>query len=140
MGLIHVEIELSNGIDKGLVRQHLLDPDEVRKISVRALVDCGALYMTINENIQEILRLPIIGKKRSQLANGQVVESDIVGPLEVRFQDHVSHCKALVMPGDSEPLLGAIPMEDMSVIIDPQRQELITDPRPSMLVGLRPVN
>jgi hypothetical protein len=140
MGLTYAEIELINGVDKGLVRQHRLDQDEVRRIWVIALVDSGALHMAINENIQEILQLPVVGKKRSQLANGQIVESDIVGPLEVHFKEHVSHCKALVMPGDSEPLLGAIPMEDMSVIIDPQRRELITDPRPAMNVGLRPAS
>jgi hypothetical protein len=43
------------------------------------------------------------------------------------------------MPGDSEPLLGAIPMEDMRVIIDPNRQELTANPKPAPLVGLRPV-
>lgn len=140
MGLTYAEIELINAEDKGLVRRHLLDLEDVRKIRVRALVDSGALHMAINENIQELLQLPVIGKKRSQLANGQVVECDIVGPLEVRFKEHISLCKALVMPGGSEPLLGAIPMEDMSVIIDPQRQELITDPRPAMNVGLRPAS
>jgi hypothetical protein len=140
MELTYAEIELINGVDKGLVRQHCLDQDEVRRIQIIALVDSGALNMAINENIQEVLQLSVIGKKRVQLANGQVIESDIVGPLEVRFKEHVSHCIALVMPGDSEPLLGAIPMEDMGVIIDPQRQELITDPRPAMLVGLRPAS
>ncbi|HEY4290549.1 MAG TPA: hypothetical protein VGN00_25790 [Puia sp.] len=138
MGLTYAEIELINAEDKGLVRRHLLDPEDLRQIRVLALVDCGSLHMAINENIQEILQLPVIGKKRAQLANGQIVEGDIVGPLEVRFKEHISHCMALVLPGDSEPLLGAIPMEDMGVIIDPQRQELITDPRPAMLVGLRP--
>jgi predicted aspartyl protease len=131
---------LVNAGDLALVRQHTIDKDEVRRMNVRALVDAGALYMTINENIQEILQLPVIGKKKSQLANGKVIECDIVGPLEVRFKEHISHCRAVVMPDDSEPLLGAIPMEDMCVIIDPQRQELITDPRPSMLVGLRPIS
>jgi hypothetical protein len=34
----------------------------------------------------------------------------------------------MVLPGDCEPLLGAIPLEDMDVLIDPQRQELIVNP------------
>jgi hypothetical protein len=34
----------------------------------------------------------------------------------------------MVLPGDSEPLLGAIPLEDMDVIIHPLRQELIVNP------------
>lgn len=34
----------------------------------------------------------------------------------------------MVLPGDSEPLLGAIPLEEMDVLIHPLRQELIVNP------------
>ena len=140
MGLTYAEIELINGIDKGLVRQHRLDQDEVRKIGVYALVDSGAYTMAINENIQEVLQLPVVGKERQFLANGQVVEYDIVGPLEVRFEDYATRCDAVVLPGGAEPLLGAIPMEAMNLIIDPKRQELTHISKPRMLVGLRPAS
>jgi clan AA aspartic protease len=137
MGLTYAEIELINGIDKGLVRQHSLDQDEVRRIRVYALVDSGAYTMAINENIQEVLQLPVVGKERQFLANGQVVEYDIVGPIEVLFEDYATRCDAVVLPGGAEPLLGAIPMEAMNLIIDPQRQELTHISKPKMLVGLR---
>ncbi len=140
MGLAYAEIELINGVDKGLVRQHRLDQDEVRKISVYALVDSGAYTMAINENIQEILQLPVVGKDRTSLANGQVVEYDIVGPLEVCFEGYATRCDAVVLPGGAEPLLGAIPMEAMNLIIDPRRQELTHISKPRMLVGLRPAS
>jgi hypothetical protein len=34
----------------------------------------------------------------------------------------------MVLPGDSEVLLGVIPMEEMDVQIDPKRQELDVNP------------
>jgi len=34
----------------------------------------------------------------------------------------------MVLPGDNEPLPGAIPLEDMDVLIHPQLQELIVNP------------
>lgn len=37
-------------------------------------------------------------------------------------------CNAMVLPGDAEPLLGAISLEDMDVLIHPLRQELIVNP------------
>ena len=37
-------------------------------------------------------------------------------------------CNALVLPGNNEVLLGAIPMEDMDVIIDPKKQTLEVNP------------
>lgn len=128
MGLIHADIELINGEDIVLARRHLIDKDEIRAIKVRALVDTGSLYMTINEHIQQVLQLPVIGKKTAQLANGNIVECDVVSPLEIRFKNRDALCRAMVLPEDSEPLLGAIPMEEMDVLIHPQRQELIVNP------------
>ena len=34
----------------------------------------------------------------------------------------------MVLPGDNEVLLGAIPMEDLDVVINPRRQELELHP------------
>ena len=34
----------------------------------------------------------------------------------------------MVLPGDAEVLLGAIPLEDMDVVIDPKQQKLIVNP------------
>jgi clan AA aspartic protease len=138
MGLIHVEIELINAGDKEYIRRGDMDPGEMRRITVRALVDSGALHMAINENIQEVLQLPVIGKEKTQLASGQIVEYDIVGNLEVRFGEYTAYCSAVVLPGAAEPLLGAIPMEAMNVIVHPSRQELVHSSKPVMMVGLRP--
>jgi len=52
----------------------------------------------------------------------------VVAPVELRFKNRATTCRAIVLPGDSEPLLGAIPMEDMDVLIHPLRQELILNP------------
>ena len=53
---------------------------------------------------------------------------DVVGPVLVKFKNRTTSCLAMVLPGDSEPLLGAIPLEDMDVLIHPLRQELIVNP------------
>jgi hypothetical protein len=62
------------------------------------------------------------------MASGDVVEYEVVGPLMIKFADRTATCSAFVLPGDSEPLLGAIPMEELEVMIHPQRQELIVNP------------
>jgi clan AA aspartic protease len=129
LGHIHVDIELINEEDMGMARRSLMDPDDIRKITVSALVDTGALMMSINENIQEYLQLPIVETRRLELANGKMLECPIGAPLVVRFKDHTAHCSAVILPGNSEPLLGAIPLEETNVIIDPQRQELVPSPR-----------
>ena len=128
MGLVHAEIEIINGGDLEMVRRNLMDVDEVKRMWVTMLVDSGAYNLCINEVIQEQLQLPVLEKKKAQLANGSIEEYDVVGPVEIRFKNRETTCRAFVLPGDSEPLLGAIPMEDMDLIIHPLKQELMVNP------------
>ncbi|MFM2395310.1 MAG: hypothetical protein RLZZ546_3293 [Bacteroidota bacterium] len=128
MGLIRAEIEIINGGDLEMVRRNLMDVDEVKKMYVTMLVDTGAYNLCINEVIQEQLQLPIVEKRKAQLANGAIEEYDVVDNVQVRFKNRATTCRAMVLPGDSEPLFGAIPMEDMDLIIHPLKQELLVNP------------
>ena len=128
MGLVYAEITLINGEDLILAKRHIIGKEEVKQMNVSMLVDSGAYMLAINESIQEQLKLPVIEKRKAQMANGSIEEYDVVGPFEVRFKNRQSTCRAMVLPGDNEPLLGAIPMEDMDVLIHPLRQELIVNP------------
>jgi clan AA aspartic protease len=128
MGLIYADIELTNSGDLEMVRRNLMDKDEVKSMTVNMLVDTGAYNLCINENIQEQLDLPFIEKRKAQLANSQIMEYDVVGPIVLKFKNRRTVCNAIVLPGESEPLLGAIPLEDMDVLIHPLKQELIVNP------------
>ena len=128
MGLVHAEIEIINGGDLELARRGYIDKDEVKRMYVTMLVDTGSFMLAINESIQEQLQLPVVEKKKAVLADGSIVECDVVAPVEIRFKNRRSNCSAMVLPGNSEPLLGAIPMEEMDVLIHPLRQELIVNP------------
>lgn len=128
MGLVYAEIELINADDLALVRRHHMDIDEVKRMWVTALVDTGSYMLCINESIQEQLQFPIVEKRKGQLADGSIQEFDVVSSVELRFKNRRTMCNAMVLPADSEVLLGAIPLEDMDVLIHPQRQELIVNP------------
>lgn len=128
MGLIYAEVTIINGEDLVLARKHIIADDEIKQITVNMLVDTGAYMLCINENIQQQLQLPVLEKRKGQNADGDIKEYDVVGPVELKFKNRRSLCHAMVLPGDNEPLLGAIPLEDMDVLIHPQRQELIVNP------------
>ena len=128
MGLVYADIELINTVDFENARRHIIGDEEVRSLRINMLVDSGAYMMAINETIQSQLELPFIEKRKVQVADSRVVEYDVVGPVNVRFANRKATCSAFVLPGDSEPLLGAIPMEEMDVLIHPLRQELIVNP------------
>ena len=76
MGLIYADIELINGEDIVMARREYMDKDEIKRLHINILVDTGSYMLAINENIQEIIKLPVTEKKKGQLANGQSVWSD----------------------------------------------------------------
>ena len=128
MGLTYADIELINGDDLAFARRNMIGEEEIRRLKVEMLVDTGALMLCINESIQEQLQFPVVEKRKAETAGGRIIEYDVVGSVEVRFKNRQTTCRAMVLPGSSEPLLGAIPLEDMDVLIHPQRQELIVNP------------
>ena len=128
MGLVFADIRLTNSDDLAMVRRKLLDASEVRTMVVHANVDSGAYMLCVNEQVVTQLDLPLLGKQPAQLADGGIRELDVVGPVEVRFENRYTSCNALVLPGENQVLLGSIPMEDMNVLIHPLREELIVNP------------
>ena len=128
MGLIYADIELINGVDLALAKRHIIGEEEIKRMHVNMLVDTGSVYMCINETVQEQLQLSVVEKRKGQLADGTVVEYNVVGPIEVRFKNRRCVVDAMVIPGDNELLLGDIPLEDMDVLVHPYRRELIVNP------------
>jgi clan AA aspartic protease len=133
MGLVYADLEIVNSDDIALAIYGHIEKDKVRKLNVIALVDSGAYMMCVNETIKNQLGLKVITTQVAELANGHKETYEVVGPIEVNFKNRSTSCRAMVLPGDSEVLLGAIPMEDMDVIIDPRTQTLGLPPdRPYM--------
>jgi hypothetical protein len=60
------------------------------------------------------------------LANGHKITVPYCGPVEIHFKNRRCFTGAMVM-GD-EPLLGAIPMEDMDLIVIPNRHTVDVNP------------
>jgi clan AA aspartic protease len=124
MGLTYANVELLNAGDIENTRRHIIGEDEIRSISVTCLVDTGAITMVINESIQHALGLSTIGERISQLADGRRVKLPVAGPIEIRYLDRFCTTNALVMPDDTEVLLGAIPLEEMDLWIHPAKNLL----------------
>ncbi len=116
MGHVFAEIELSNP------RQPDLTP-----MKVSALADTGALMLCIPEHIALQLNLQTESVREVSVADGRNINVPYVGPVRVAFVKRFCFVGALVL-GD-EVLLGAVPMEDMDLVINPGLRELTVDPR-----------
>lgn len=108
---------------------------ELNPVEVEALAASGALHLCIPEHIRLQLELDAIDSKEVTLADGTKKLVPYVGPIEIRFKNRVGFSGALVM-GD-QVLLGAIPMEDMDLVIIPTTRTLEVNPdRPNVGTSL----
>jgi clan AA aspartic protease len=115
MGIVNTKVLLKNP------RKPELEP-----VEVEALADSDAVHLCIPEHIRIQLRLDEIDKKEVTLADGSRKLVPYVGPIELRFKNRVGFAGAVVM-GD-QVLLGAIPMEDMDLVIVPKTRTLDVNP------------
>ena len=116
MGLIYTDLTLGNA-----------RRDDLAPISVRARVDSGALHLCLPAHVATQLGLEEMDRREVTTADGKSLTVPYVGPVTVRFENRRCLVGALVM-GD-EALLGAIPMEDMDILVDPPRQRVMVNPK-----------
>jgi hypothetical protein len=74
-----------------------------------------------------------IDKKEVTLADGTLKLVPYVGPIEIRYKNRVGFAGALVM-GD-QTLLGAIPLEDMDLVVIPKRRSIDINPASSNIAS-----
>jgi clan AA aspartic protease len=125
MGTVYADIVLKNAGDTSSVRRGLIAEKEVRAVQARALVDTGAGTLVINEETREKLGLAVQGSRRAELADGGKQIYKVTEPVDIHWKDRETSCRALVTPGAGDILLGAIPLEDMDLVVNPARQELV---------------
>ncbi|MEI6640382.1 MAG: hypothetical protein WCL42_07500 [Chlorobiaceae bacterium] len=115
MGHVFAEIKLSNPRNQNLT-----------PIVTRAPADTGALMLCIPEHLAIQLELEMDSKREVTVADVRSMSVPYAGPIKVEFRDRFCYVGALVL-GD-EVLLGAVPMEDMDLVLSPARREVTVDP------------
>jgi clan AA aspartic protease len=125
MGLVHTEITLKNAGDATLAGRGIISEKEIRSVTVQALVDTGSGTLGITEELREKLGLSVQGLRGATLANGGRQICRLTEPVEIHWKDRFSVCMALVIPGAKDVLLGAIPLEDMDLVVHPASNELV---------------
>ncbi|MDR1256702.1 MAG: clan AA aspartic protease [Spirochaetaceae bacterium] len=125
MGMVRTEITLVNIRDRNVADVGYMPQDQVRRLTVNALVDTGAGTLVINEEIREKLGLRIRRTHRGTLADGTKEEYSMAEPLEITWKDRMAVCEAIVLPNADEILLGAIPLEAMDLMVHPLNEKVV---------------
>ena len=111
-------------------RFELADPrrPEHPAVEIQALVDTGALHLCLPRSVAESLGLDLEGAstRKVTLADGTERQVPYAGPVEVRFGDRACFTGALVL-GD-RVLMGAVPLEDLDLVVSPARRSLTVNP------------
>jgi clan AA aspartic protease len=115
MGLIQALLKLKNP-----------RKPELQPVEVNALADSAAVHLCIPLHVQIQLGLEEITKKEATLADGSKRLVPYVGPIELQFKNRIGFAGALVL--GEEVLLGAIPMEDMDLVLIPKTRTLDVNP------------
>jgi clan AA aspartic protease len=123
----------------GLVtaKLQLINPREpaLAPIEVAALADTGSVFLCIPEHVRLQLKLEVLERREVKLADGSRASYPYVGPLVVRFKNRTGFMGALVL-GD-EVLLGAIPMEEMDLVVNPRDRTVDVNPEsPNLATGI----
>jgi len=115
MGLVYAEIKLSNPVEPLL-----------NSIKINALVDSGALHLCIPKHLALQLKLTPLEEREVTLADGSRQLIPYAGPVKVNFSNRTAFVGVMIL-GD-EVLLGAIPMEDLDVVIHPATRSIMVNP------------
>jgi clan AA aspartic protease len=99
---------------------------ELAPLEVEVLADTGATHLCIPEHVQTQLGLEVLEWREIELADGSVRSVPYVGPVQIRFKNRRGFTGALVM-GD-QVLFGAIPMEDMDLVVVPRTRSIDVNP------------
>lgn len=130
MGIIYTDLRLANDAKP-----------ELEEINVTALVDTGALHLCIPEHVAMQLQLKMVEMREVVLADGKPHQVPYVSPVRIELLNRHAVTGALVF--GNQVLLGAIPMEDMDLIIEPARLRVAVNPRApnipmSLAMGAKP--
>ena len=115
MGLTYARVKLANA------RRPDLEP-----VDVDALADTGAVHLCIPEHGAIQLELDEFDRREVSLADGSRRVLPYVGPLSIAVANRKGLAGAMVL-GD-EVLLGAIPMEDLDLVVHPGTRQVIPNP------------
>lgn len=124
MGIIYTELRLANH-----------SRPDMEEISADALVDTGAVHLCIPQHVALQLQLQTLETREVILTDGKSHQVPYVVPVRVTMLGRHSVTGALVF--GNQVLLGAIPMEDMDLVIEPASRRVTVNPKsPNFAVSL----
>lgn len=104
---------------------------ENKTIKTKAVVDAHMFHLCIPQTLADQLKLSGNHKRKVELEDGKTKLCPYVGPLELKFGARACYTGAVVM-GD-EVHLGALPMDDLDLVVNPKTQKVTANPKSPLI-------
>ena len=118
MGEIIVNIELENVEDRGLARSGYLPHADIRRATIPAVADTGAIMLALPEDVVSRLGLERVDSIAATYADGRRDELPVAGTLIVRIGDRSMRADCIVLPQGVDALVGQLVLERLDLVAD----------------------
>ena len=124
MGVFRVPVKLRNW------QNQFLPPDRKGEdVECDARVDSGAAELALPTELIERLKLQETGEVQVYTADGGEHTYRVFGIVEIEVGGRSCQVRTIELPHGAEPLLGAVPLEEMDWHISAQRKQLVPNPK-----------
>ncbi len=125
VGRFSVDVEVANNDDLALVRRGLLRSDQVRRETIRALVDSGATKLVLPQAVVKRLGLPPGDPIKVRYADGRRAQRKGVEGVYLQLLGRHGTFTAICEPKREDALIGAIVLEDLDLLVDCVTQQVV---------------
>jgi hypothetical protein len=137
MGEIRVTVRLTNAVDEALAHRGDLSTEDVRTCEADAMVDAGAIRSVVPPALIEQLGVEIRRWQRAQLADGNMHEVGVSGPVLFEVEGREALEEALVM--GNEVLIGQTTLEAVDLMADCVGQRLVPGHPEGPVLKVKPI-
>ena len=118
VGRFAVDVVLANQGDLHDAKAGRITPGQVRRVTIRGVVDSGAARLVIPASTAEQLGLEISGTSQVRYADGRTANRAVARGVQLAYAGRDGTFSAIVEPNRDSALIGAIVLEDLDLIVD----------------------
>lgn len=124
VGKVYASITITNSADQVRLEDGTIRAEQVRSITLdRILVDTGANTLCLPTSLVERLGLPVRHEAFAATAAG-LIPIKVHKGAEIELMGRSGTFDCIALTDEAEPLLGLIPLENMGLELDLQRETL----------------
>jgi clan AA aspartic protease len=125
VGRFSVDIEIANNDDQALMHRGFLQPDQVRRETISALVDSGAMALVLPQALVKRLGLRLGGTVKVRYADGRRAQRREAKGVAVKLLGREDTFTAIIEPKRETALLGVFVLEALDLLVDCKTQRVV---------------